>query len=77
MIDDWFKTRWGLTMAGTDKGLRQAKGNKFDLDGRKLVREPHLKLDDHVPSSEVGRVYFGLDTAGKRFVVDHVGTKLY
>lgn len=77
VIDDWFKTRWSLNMAGTDKGLRQVKGQKFTFGGQDLTREPHLKLDDHVTRNEVGRVYFGLDTTNKRFVVDHVGTKLY
>ncbi len=77
VIDDWFKTRWGLNMAGTDKGLRQLKDEKFTFDGVGLSREPHLKLDDHVARNEVGRVYFGLDVANQRFVVDHVGTKLY
>ncbi|MET8997034.1 cell division protein ZapB [Amycolatopsis sp. NPDC004169] len=77
VIDDWFKTRWGLNMAGTDKGLRQVKGEKFTFDGQDLIREPHLKLDDHVARNEVGRVYFGLDVANRRFIVDHVGIKLY
>lgn len=77
VIDDWFKIRWDLNMAGTDKGLRHVKGQRFTFEGADLSREPHLKLDDHVKPNEVGRVYFATDTANKRFVVDHVGTKLY
>ncbi len=77
VIDDWFKTRWDMNMAGTDKGLRKFKAQKFSYEGQDLNREPHLKLDDHVKPNEVGRVYFGLDVSNQRFVVDHVGTKLY
>lgn len=77
VIDDWFKIRWDVNMAGTDKGLRKTKGNKFQFDGMDLIREPHLKLDDHVKPNEVGRIYFALDSENQRFVVDHVGTKLY
>ncbi|MDQ1102864.1 hypothetical protein [Nocardioides zeae] len=75
--DDWFKTLHNLNMAGTDKGLRQTGEDTFTFEDTKYSREPHLKLDDVVSPNEVGRVYFALDSAQLRIIVDHVGLKLY
>lgn len=76
-LKDWFKTRWEVAMAPTDEGLTAKKLDRFDYDGKTYSRETHLKLDDHVPPSEVGRVYFGMDSSQRRIIVDHVGLKLY
>lgn len=64
-------------MSDTDGGLINAKKDRFTFEGREYSRLPHLKLDDHTNPSEVGRVYFAHDAQSKRFVVDHVGLKLY
>ncbi|MBM9458756.1 hypothetical protein JK386_02485 [Nocardioides sp. zg-536] len=75
----WFKTKFELNYSPEDEPLRKNKSlrDKFEYDGVEYSREPHLKLDDHVKPNEVGRVYFALDTEGQRFIVDHVGLKLY
>lgn len=77
MLDDWFQIEWGVAMADTDKGLVHAKADRFTFDGVEYSRVPHLKLDDHTNPSEVGRIYFAHDASGRRFIVDHVGLKLY
>ena len=46
-------------------------------DGKTHSRLPHLKLGDNTSPNEVGRVYFAMDAEGERFIVDHVGLKLY
>lgn len=75
--DDWLKITWGVNSAFSDQGLAKKKLHKFTYDGRELDRTPHLKLDDNTTPDRVGRVYFALDQEGWRFVVDHVGLKLY
>lgn len=75
--DDWLKTTWGVNSVFSDQGLVKKRIHKFTHDGRELDRTPHLKLDDNTTPDRVGRVYFALDHEGWRFVVDHVGLKLY
>ena len=75
--DDWLKTRYSLNSAFSDGGLVAAHLDKFEFDGRQLSRLPHLKLGDNTTPDKVGRVYFALDGSEWRFVVDHVGLKLY
>lgn len=77
MLDDWFQVEWGVAMADTDKGLVNARADRFTFEGVEYSRVPHLKLDDHTNPSEVGRIYFAHDAQSKRFIVDHVGLKLY
>ncbi|BDB63511.1 hypothetical protein [Rhodococcus sp. RDE2] len=75
--DDWFKQEWNLTLASTDKYMRKKKLERFTFEGKTYIREPHLKLGDHTSPNEVGRVYFAMDSESERFIVDHVGLKLY
>lgn len=75
--DDWFKLEWDLHLASTDKYMSQNKMDKFSYDGTTYSRLPHLKLGDHTSPNAVGRVYFAMDADGERFIVDHVGLKLY
>lgn len=75
--DDWFKQEWGLTLAPTDKYMSSHKLDEFTFDSKSYSRLPHLKLGDHTSPNEVGRVYFAMDSDGERFIVDHVGLKLY
>lgn len=76
-LEDWFKTSHDLTFAATDITLRHKKIHQFSFEGTTYCREPHLKLDDHVCPSEVGRIYFARDIDKLRFIVNHVGLKLY
>lgn len=77
LADDWFKQVWELSMSGTDGYMAQQGMDKFNFQGTQYNRQPHLKLDDFVSPNEVGRVYFAMDADGRRFIVDHVGLKLY
>ena len=75
--DDWFKQEWDLNLASTDKWMTTNRLDKFTYDGVEYSRLPHLKLGDHTSPNQVGRVYFAMDSDGERFIVDHVGLKLY
>lgn len=74
---DWMKTTFGLNVAYSDDGLVNAGKADFTYDGQTWSRVPHVKLDDHVAPNEVGRVYFAEDPDSWRFIIDHVGLKLY
>lgn len=75
--DEWFKVEWELNLASTDKYMSTNGLDTFEFDGSTYSRLPHLKLGDHTSPNEVGRVYFAMDPDSERFVVDHVGLKLY
>ena len=77
VLEDWFTHDHQLTMSPVDGTLKQMRGHKFDFEGTTYNREPHLKLDDSTCPSEVGRIYFARDFDNLRFIVDHVGLKLY
>lgn len=47
----------------------------FEYEGTWHERVPHVKIDDAKPPNEVGRIYFALDSDGKRVIVDWFGTK--
>lgn len=77
---DWYYQRWQTPMSMLDEALARKRLRYFEFEGRTHDRTPHLKLDDRTSADRVGRVYFALDgdcEAGPRFIVDHVGTKLY
>lgn len=76
----WYYQRWQTPISMLDEALARKKLKNFEFEGRTYDRTPHLKLDDHTSPDRVGRVYFAVDgdhEAGPRFIVDHVGTKLY
>lgn len=75
--DDWFKHEWELNLASTDQYMSKHRLDSFEFDGKSHSRLPHLKLGDNTSPNEVGRVYFAMDSEGERFIVDHVGLKLY
>ena len=75
--DEWFKVEWELNLASTDKYMSTNGLDTFEFDGSTYSRLPHLKLGDHTSPNEVGRVYFAMDSDSERFIVDHVGLKLY
>jgi hypothetical protein len=75
--NDWFKHEWELNLASTDQYMSKQRLDTFDFDGKTHSRLPHLKLGDNTSPNEVGRVYFAMDSEGERFIVDHVGLKLY
>ncbi|MFJ3839816.1 hypothetical protein ACIPY6_30485 [Streptomyces sp. NPDC090054] len=73
----WIGDQTALVYAPTDEPLRRSRRHEFDFDGQMWDRQPHIKLDDHVTPDRVGRIYFAIDSDGLRWIVDHVGLKLY
>jgi hypothetical protein len=49
----------------------------FSYEGVQYDAKPHVKVDDHKSPSEVGRIYFAVDSGSHRFIVDHVGLHDY
>jgi hypothetical protein len=47
----------------------------FEYEGKPYQRLPHVKIDDAKAPNEVGRIYFALDSDGRRVIVDWFGTK--
>lgn len=76
-LGDWLQGSTGLRFAGSDQGLERASLETFAFEGRKWSRIPHIKVDDGKHSNQVGRIYFALDSENRRWIVDHIGQKLY
>jgi len=76
-LTSWITQQVGLQYAADDEGMRRAKVAKFDYGRRTYDRVAHIKLDDHVSPDRVGRIYFGIDREEKRWIVDHVGVKIF
>jgi len=49
----------------------------FSIDGVDYTAKPHVKVDDHVTPERCGRIYFAIDSANKRLIVDHIGLHDY
>lgn len=74
---DWAKREHGLEIALHDQELCDRKLDIFTYQDRKYSRQPHVKVDDAVAFTDCGRIYFALDDAPLRVIVDHVGLHLY
>lgn len=62
----------GIEIALTDSSLMRS----VVVDAREIDTVPHVKVDDYKNPAECGRIHFGIDGEGRRFVVDHVGLHL-
>lgn len=76
-LGDWLQVTSGLRYAGSDHELERRGLDSFNFDGRKWSRIPHVKIDDAKHSNQVGRIHFAIDSGSQRWIVDHVGQKLY
>lgn len=76
-MTSWLSEEFGLHYANDDEAMRRRRLGTFEFDGQTYSRLPHVKVDDHVSPDRVGRVYFGIDEVGHRWIVDHVGLKLH
>lgn len=77
-LDTWIRTEFNLKVALQDDTIeKNSKLRNFEFEDRTYDRTPHVKVRDHTAPSQVGRVHFALDTECGRFIVDHVGVKLY
>lgn len=75
-LADWIHSEFGIEVAMHDDNL-QGGQKTFYHEGTAYSREPHVKVDDAKAWIEVGRIYFAVDPEGSRFIVDHIGGKLY
>ncbi|MCU7703249.1 hypothetical protein ACGILS_03995 [Streptomyces albidoflavus] len=74
----WVGDSTPLVYAPSDEPLRRAKKHEFKFEREKpWDRQSHIKLDDNTSPDRVGRIYFAIDNAAHRWIVDHVGLKLY
>lgn len=71
-FDQFASQREGLTVALKDTSYENCW---FEYEGEWYERLPHVKIDDAKSPNEVGRIYFALDSDGKRIIVDWFGTK--
>lgn len=69
-LSDWIGKEYGIQISLADGNLDDTE---FVFEDRSLSNEPHVKVDDFKNPAECGRIYFAIDSEGKRFVVDHVG----
>lgn len=76
-LGPWIQNATGLRYAGSDRELERRNLDSFRFEGRKWSRVPHIKVDDAKHSNQVGRIYFAIDSQARRWIVDHVGQKLY
>ena len=76
-LAEWVHAEFGVRCSAQDEPLQKLNKATFVYEGIEYSREPHLKLDDSTTPDRVGRVYFGIDQTDLRFIVDHVGLKLY
>jgi hypothetical protein len=76
-LTSWITQEVGLQYAADDEGMRRARLADFEYAGEVYQRLPHIKLDDNVSPDRVGRVYFATDNANLRWIVDHVGVKIF
>lgn len=77
-LDTWMRDEFDLKVSLQDDTIeKNSKMRYFDYDGAVHDRTPHVKVRDHAPPSQVGRIHFALHHEGQRLVVDHVGLKLY
>ncbi|MGW6132357.1 hypothetical protein ACWFNE_20215 [Cellulomonas sp. NPDC055163] len=77
-LDSWFKVEFGLNVSTNDDTIEKDKRLRyFWFDDQQHDQVPHVKVDDHVKPNEVGRIHFALDSDEGRFIVNHVGLKLY
>jgi hypothetical protein len=74
---EWIHAEFGMRCSMQDEPLVRLGKHTFDFEGKTYSREPHLKLDDNTTPDRVGRVYFAIDQENERFIIDHVGLKLY
>lgn len=77
-LDTWMRDEFDLKVSLQDDTIeKNSKMRYFDYDGATHDRTPHVKVRDHAPQSQVGRIHFALHHEGQRLIVDHVGLKLY
>lgn len=76
-LDNWIRDEFHLKVALQDSVIEQnPRLWKAYFEGEEYDRTPHVKVRDHAPPSEVGRIHFALDSKNRRLVVDHVALKL-
>jgi hypothetical protein len=76
-LKEWLGDEFGVRYANSDHELERRGLDTFEFEGRAWSRVPHIKVDDAKHPGQVGRIYFAIDSDNLRWIVDHVGQKLY
>lgn len=75
-LSDFAMAQEGIEIALTDSNLKISALRHPGVT-EQLFAKPHVKVDDAKSPDKVGRIYFALDSANLRFVVDHIGLHDY
>jgi hypothetical protein len=83
----YFETRGELGVGITEFAMSEYKIGialfdskitpEIKVDGRPLSTVPHVKVDDYKDPASCGRIYFAIDKARFRIIVDHIGLHDY
>jgi len=76
-FDNWALREVGLDIALHDAELVNKNLDQFDFEGQRYSRVPHVKVDDAKAFTDCARIYFAIDHASRRLIIDHVGLHLY
>jgi hypothetical protein len=77
-LDDWIHATFGITVAFQDSTVEGTNALRyFNFEDQEYDRLPHVKVTDNTAWPKVARIHFARDPEGGRFIVDHVGNKLY
>ena len=71
-FDNWVRENYDLKISMQADDMPK-KFRSFTWEDRSYDRTPHVKVNDGVPSDQCGRIYFAVDNANERYIVDHVG----
>jgi hypothetical protein len=73
-LADWTLEEHGIEVALHNASRKEA--GLFTFEGQSYSRETHVKVDDFKDPSRCGRIYFAVDSVGRRSIVDDVGLHL-
>jgi len=71
-FDSWVRQNYDLKISMQDDEMPK-KFRTFTWEDTSYDRTPHVKVNDWVDPHECGRIYFAVDNANDRYIVDHVG----
>ncbi len=74
-VDTWVRERYDLRISLQDSTIPKRFRN-FSWEDKSYSRVAHVKVNDGVPPSECGRIYFAFDHEHLRIIVDHIGLHL-
>jgi flagellar motor protein MotB len=70
--DTWARENYDVKISLQDDDMPK-KFRTFTWEDTSYDRTPHVKVNDWVDPHKCGRIYFAIDNANARYIVDHVG----